>query len=97
MGAACRSLNVSLAEVISNLVGEIGDKLGSLCQVASPDGIGLEGWWNAWEPRQRTWVGRRQLTVRLPAGYVQASTGLGYATAIHSRVDLVPGAARGFE
>jgi hypothetical protein len=52
---------LSLAEVISNLVGEIGDKLGSLCQVASPDGIGLEGWWNAWKPGQRTWVGRREL------------------------------------
>jgi hypothetical protein len=56
--APCWAL--SLAEVISNLVGEIGDKLGSLCQVASPDGIGLEGWWNAWEPGQRTWFGRRQ-------------------------------------
>lgn len=52
---------VRLAGVISNVVGEVGDKLGSLCQVASPDGIGLEGWRNACEPGQRTWFGKRQL------------------------------------
>jgi hypothetical protein len=50
-----------LAEVILNLVGEVGDKLGSLCQVAAPDGIGMEREWNAREPGQRTWVDRRQL------------------------------------
>ena len=48
---------VTLAEVILNLVGEVGDKLGSLCQ---PDGIGMEREWNAREPGQRTWVGRCQ-------------------------------------
>ena len=26
-----------------------------------PDGMGMERWWNAWEPGQRTWVGRREL------------------------------------
>jgi len=41
-------------------VGKVGDKLGSLCQVASPNGIGIERWWNAREPGQRTWIGRRE-------------------------------------
>ena len=51
---------VTLAEVILNLVGEVGDKLGSLCQVAAPDGIGMEREWNAREPGQRTSVNRRE-------------------------------------
>ena len=45
---------VILAEVILNLVGEVGDKLGSICQVVAPDGIGMEREWNAREPGQRT-------------------------------------------
>ena len=53
-------LGVTLAGVVLDLVGEVGDQLGSLCQVASPDGIGIERCWNAREPWQRTWVGRRE-------------------------------------
>ena len=48
---------VTLAGVVLSLVGEVGDKLGSLCQVAAPDRIGMEREWNAREPGQRTWVG----------------------------------------
>ncbi len=44
-----------------NLVGEIGDQLGSLRQVVAPNRMVMQGWWNAREPGQRTWVGRRQL------------------------------------
>jgi hypothetical protein len=46
--------------VILDLVREVGNQLRSLCQVASPDGIGLEGCWDAREPGQRTWVGWRE-------------------------------------
>jgi hypothetical protein len=52
---------VTLAGVILDLVGEVGGKLGSLCQVGTPDGMGMERFWNAWEPGQRVWVGRREL------------------------------------
>ena len=51
---------ITLADAISDLLGEVGDKLGSLCQVAAPDGIGMEREWNAREPGQRTRVGRRE-------------------------------------
>jgi hypothetical protein len=51
-------LGVTLAGVVVNLVGEVGDKLGSLCQICPPDGFGLEGLWNARQPGQRTWAGR---------------------------------------
>ena len=54
-------LGVILAGVGLNLVGEVGDELGSLCQVVAPDGMGTQRWWNAREPGQRTWVGRREL------------------------------------
>jgi hypothetical protein len=50
-----------LVGMILDLVGEVGDQLGSLCQVGLPDRMGPERWWNAREPRQRTWVDRRQL------------------------------------
>jgi hypothetical protein len=50
-------LRVTLAGVVLYLVGEVDDKLGSLCQVAGPHGIGMERWWNAREPGQRTWLG----------------------------------------
>jgi hypothetical protein len=53
-------LGVTLAGVILDLVGEVGDQLGPLCQVRSPDRLVMERWWNAGEPGQRTWVGRRQ-------------------------------------
>ena len=43
-----------------DLVGEVGDQLGSLYQVVAPDGVGMQRFWNVREPRQRTWVGRRQ-------------------------------------
>ena len=60
-GAAQTGWAVTLAGVILDLVGEVGDQLGSLCQVGPPDGMGMERWWNAREPGQRTWVGRREL------------------------------------
>jgi hypothetical protein len=50
---------VILADVILDLVREVGDKLGSLCQIGLPGGIGTERFWNAREPGQRTWVGWR--------------------------------------
>jgi hypothetical protein len=50
-----------LADVILDLVGELGDQLGSPCQVGGPNGIGKQRWWDAREPGQRTWVGRRGL------------------------------------
>jgi hypothetical protein len=43
-----------------DLGGEVGDQLGSLCQVGPPNRMGMEREWNVWEPGQRTWVGRRQ-------------------------------------
>ena len=49
-----------LAGVVLDLVGEVGDQLGSLGQVCPPDGMGMEHLWNAREPGQRTWVGRRE-------------------------------------
>ena len=51
---------VTLAGVVLDLVGEVGDQLGSLCQVEPPDGMVMQRWWNAREPGQRTWVGGRQ-------------------------------------
>jgi hypothetical protein len=50
-----------LAGVILDLVGEIGDELGSLGQVGPPDGMGMNRWRYAREPGQRTWVGMREL------------------------------------
>ena len=52
---------IILAEVILNLVGEVGDQFGPLGQVATPNGIGMERWWNARKPGQRTRIGRREL------------------------------------
>jgi hypothetical protein len=43
-------LCVTLAGVALELVGEVGDKLGSLCQVVAPDWIGMERCWNARKP-----------------------------------------------
>ena len=51
---------VTLPDVILNLGGEVGDKAGSLRQVVAPDGIGVEPWWNARQPGQRTRVGGRE-------------------------------------
>ena len=51
---------VTLAGVVLDLVGEVGDKSGSLCQIAGPDGIGMERCWNARKPGQRTWVDWRE-------------------------------------
>jgi len=51
---------VTLAGVIVDLVGEVGDQLGSLCQVGAPDGMVMERWWNAGKPGQRSWVDRRE-------------------------------------
>jgi hypothetical protein len=53
-------LGVSVAGVVLNLGGEVGDQLGSLCQVGTPDGIGMQRGWNSREPGQRTWIGRCQ-------------------------------------
>jgi hypothetical protein len=47
--------------VVLDLVGEVGDQLGLLCQVGPPARMATEPFWNAREPRQRTWVDRRQL------------------------------------
>jgi hypothetical protein len=55
-----RLVSVTLAGTILDLLGEVGDQFGSLCQVVAPDRMGMEGFWNAREPGQRTWVGRRQ-------------------------------------
>src|SRR4029453_15048606 len=44
--------------MILDLVGEVGDQLGSLCQVGPPARMATERFWNAWEPGQRTWVDR---------------------------------------
>jgi hypothetical protein len=51
---------VTLGGVVLNLVGEVGDQLGSPCQVTSPNGISLERCWNARQPGQRTWICRRE-------------------------------------
>jgi hypothetical protein len=50
-------LGVTLAGAILDLVGEVCDQLGSLCQIDPPDGMGMKRWWNARDPRQRPWVG----------------------------------------
>ena len=52
---------VTLADLILNLVGEVGDELGSLCQVDPPDGMVMERLRNPGKPGQRAWVGRREL------------------------------------
>ena len=41
---------ISLAGVVLDLVGEVGDQLGSLRQIAAPDRIGMQRWWNARQP-----------------------------------------------
>jgi hypothetical protein len=51
----------NLVGMILDLVGEIGDQLRSLCQVGPPRGMAVESCWYAGQPRQRTWVDRRQL------------------------------------
>src|SRR5215211_9020476 len=43
---------VTLAGVVLDLVGDVGDQLGSLCQVGAPDGMVMERCWNAREPGQ---------------------------------------------
>ena len=50
----------TVAGVVLDLVGEVCDKLGSLCEVAPPNRLGKEPWWNARQPGQRTWVSRRE-------------------------------------
>jgi hypothetical protein len=52
---------VTLAGVIVDLVGEVGDQLGSLCQVVAPDRVGMQRVRNAREPGHRTWVDGREL------------------------------------
>jgi hypothetical protein len=51
-------LGVAVAGVILDLVGEVGNQLGSLGQVGPPDGMVMQRWWYAGKPGQRTWVGR---------------------------------------
>jgi hypothetical protein len=53
-------LVVALAGVVLNLVGEVGDQSGSFGQVGPPDGMGMQRFWYAREPGQRTWVDRRE-------------------------------------
>jgi hypothetical protein len=55
-----RWLGVALAGVVLNLGGEVGDELGSLGQVDPPEGMGMERFWYAREPGQRTWVDGRE-------------------------------------
>ena len=43
-------LGVTLAGVVFDLVGEVYDQLGSLCQVGPADAIGMKHWWNARQP-----------------------------------------------
>ena len=38
-------LDVTLASVVLDLVGEVGDELGSLGQVGPPDGLGMQRFW----------------------------------------------------
>ena len=49
---------VNLAGVVLDLVGEVGDQLGSLCHVVAPDRMVMQCFWYAREPGQRTWGGR---------------------------------------
>jgi hypothetical protein len=51
---------VTLAGVVLDLVGEVGDQLGSLGQIGPPDGLGMERFWYAGEPGQRTWADTRE-------------------------------------
>jgi hypothetical protein len=51
---------VTLAGVILDLVGEVGDQLGSCCQVGPPDRVALQRFGYAGKPRQGTWVGGRE-------------------------------------
>jgi hypothetical protein len=51
---------VTLAGVIVDLGGEVGDQLESLGQVVTPDGMLMQGQWNAWEPRQRATITRHE-------------------------------------
>ena len=53
-------LGVTLAGVVLDLVGEVGDQLGSLGQIGPPDGLGMERFWYAGEPGQRTWADTRE-------------------------------------
>jgi hypothetical protein len=53
-------LGVTLAGVVFDLIGEVEDQLGSLCQVGTPDRMAVERPGNARKPRQRTWVDRRE-------------------------------------
>jgi len=50
--------SVTLAGVILDMLGEVGDELGSLCQVGAPDGMAVKCFWNIGEPGERTWVGK---------------------------------------
>jgi hypothetical protein len=51
---------VPVAEVILDLVGEVGDQLGSLRQIGAPNRMVMQEWWNARKPGQRTRVGWRE-------------------------------------
>jgi hypothetical protein len=54
-------LGVASAGAILDLVGEVCDQLGSLCQVVAPHWMVMQRGWNAREPGPRTWVGKREL------------------------------------
>jgi hypothetical protein len=53
-------LGVALAGAVLDLAGEVGDELGSLCQVVDPDGMITQRFWYAREPGKRTWVAGRE-------------------------------------
>ena len=47
---------VRLSGLLSNLVGQVGDELGSFGEVCSPSGIVLEVRWNLGQPGHWTWI-----------------------------------------
>ena len=46
-----------LAGVVLDLIGEVGDELGSLCQILAPNGMIMKRLRNAGKPGKRPWVG----------------------------------------
>jgi hypothetical protein len=52
---------ITLVGVVLDLAGEVGDQLGSHCEILAPHGMIMKCFRNTEEPGQRTWVGRREL------------------------------------
>ena len=47
--------------MVLDLAGEVGDQLGSHCEILAPHGMIMKCFRNTEEPGQRTWIGRREL------------------------------------